>query len=244
MSGHRHVADPGRRRGRAAVAGCVALVAVATCVAVAALALRPDKKSPVTATSERTAGSENSPMNTLHGSERDSVPDACETLSGGLADKLVPSGDRSEMNHPGDSEQHSECAWSLFGSSRSRQLSVEMRAIPAGGDTSATDTAVRTFQSEWLSDRAGKDLADTAKVRDSRGVTGVGEQAYVVYTMDGTDRIGEAVANARLANVLITVHYSGGDDRTAAGHPLSSRASTDGALSAARDIISKLESHA
>ena len=51
-------------------------------------------------------------------------------------------------------------------------------------------------------------------------MTGVGEQAYVVYTVDADDEIGEAVANARLANVLVTVHYSGGDDRDRAGRPL------------------------
>ena len=88
-----------------------------------------------------------------------------------------------------------------------------------------------------------RDLADTADVRDSRGVSGVGEQAYVVYTVDTHDRIGEAVANARLANVLVTVHYSGGDDRDTKGRPLSASNATNGALSAARDIIAKLESH-
>ena len=46
-----------------------------------------------------------------------------------------------------------------------------------------------------------------------------------------------------VANVLVTVHYSGGDDRQSGGVPLSSRAATDGALLAARDIVAKLESH-
>ena len=138
-------------------------------------------------------------------------------------------------------DEHSECAWSDYGANRSRQLNVELRAISADGGTSAADTAIRTFNEEWSSDRKGKDLADGAKVHDSRGVTGVGEQAYVIYMVDGP--IGTAVANARLANVLITVHYSGGDHLETHGRPLTSGTAGDGALQAARDIISKLESH-
>jgi hypothetical protein len=188
----------------------------------------------------RGAAAEDSPMNSLHGSERDAVPGACDTLSASLATKLAPGADRSETVAT-QTDEHSECAWSYFGADRSRQLNVELRAISADGGTSAADGAIRTFNEEWSSDRKGKDLADGAKVHDSRGVTGVGEQAYVVYTVDGA--IGTAVANARLANVLITVHYSGGDHMETKGKPLSSGTAGDGALQAARDIISKLESH-
>jgi len=190
----------------------------------------------------RAASAENSPMSSLQGSERDVVPSACDTLSGKVADKLVPGADRS-ATVANQSDVHSECAWGLYGSARSRQLNVELRAIGADGGTSGTEVAIRTFDDEWRSDRDGNDLADSAKVKDSRGVTGVGEQAYVVYTVDGDDGVGEAVANARLANVLITIHYSGGDERETKGVPLSSGAATDGALLAARDVISKLESH-
>jgi hypothetical protein len=181
-------------------------------------------------------------MSSLHGSERDVVPSACDSLSSGLADKLAPGADRSETVAT-QTDQHSECAWSLFGSDRSRQLNVELRAINAADGSSATEAATSTFNDEWHTDRAGSDLSDGAKVHDSRGVTGVGEQAYVVYTVDDGDAIGTAVANARLANVLITVHYSGGDHLETHGKPLASGAAGDGALQAARDIISKLESH-
>jgi hypothetical protein len=181
-------------------------------------------------------------MSALQGSERDIVPSACDTLSAGVADKLAPGADRS-ATVANQSDEHSECAWGLYGSSRSRQLGVELRAIAGAGGVSATATAARTFAQEWRSDRAGDDLADDTKVGDSRGVSGVGEQAYAVYTSDGDDGIGSAVANVRLANILITVRYSGGDDREAGGVPLSSGTATDGALLAARDIVSKLESH-
>jgi hypothetical protein len=181
-------------------------------------------------------------MSSLRGSERDAVPSACDTLSASIAGKLAPGADRSATVAT-QSDQHSECAWSLFGSDQSRQLGVELRAVPGSGGTSATDAAIRTFNNEWRSDRDGKDLADSAEVRDSRGVTGVGEQAYIVYTVDAKAAIGEAVANARLANVLITVHYSGGDHLNTHGRPLSSGSAGDGALRAARDIVSKLESH-
>jgi hypothetical protein len=175
-------------------------------------------------------------MSAPGGSERDLVPDACTALSQKVADGLAPNADRTEMSQAAQSDQHSECAWSLFGTTR-RQLTIELRALSAEGGTSATSVATRTFGQEWESDRAGKNLADTVKVRDSRGVSGVGEQAYVVYTVDN-DEIGEAVANARLANVLVTVHYSGGDDT----EPLTSSDATNGALSAARDVVSKLQS--
>jgi hypothetical protein len=242
VSGRRHAARPVRHRGRAVFAGCVAVLVVAVCAATVAYALHVRQRS--SASGSHGAVTENSPMSSLRGSERDSVPDACQTLTAGVADKLAPGADRTAMSHAAQSDQHTECAWSLYGSVRSRQLTVELRAIAAEGSTPATDVATRTFQGEWQSDRDGKNLADTAKVKDNRGVTGVGEQAYVVYTVDANDEIGEAVANARLANVLVTVHYSGGDDRDAAGRPLPSGDATDGALSAARDVISKLESHA
>jgi hypothetical protein len=221
----------------------VALV-VAVCTAAAAFVFRSDKGRPEASAPPKGTGAANAPMNWLHGSERDTVPDACETLSAGIAKTLAPGAEPSGMSQTAQSDQHSECAWSLYGSARSRQLTVELRAVAAADGTSATGVAARTFHGEWQSDRDGKDLADTAKVQDSRGVSGVGEQAYVVYTVDGNDEIGEAVANARLANVLVTVHYSGGDDRDAVGTPIPSGTATDGALSAARNIISKLESHA
>lgn len=238
MGGHRHAARPTRRHGSLVAAGCVAVLVVAVIGGVAwttGVGRTGDHSLHA-----RGAAAENSPMNTLHGSERDAVPGACDTLSASIAKKLAPGADRSETVAT-QTDEHSECAWSDYGANRSRQLNVELRAISADGGTSAADTAIRTFNEEWSSDRKGKDLADGAKVHDSRGVTGVGEQAYVVYMVDGP--IGTAVANARLANVLITVHYSGGDHLETHGRPLTSGTAGDGALQAARDIISKLESH-
>lgn len=242
MSGHRRAARPVRRRGRVWAAGGALAGVVAVCVIAAALAFRAGQgrtaAPPATA-----AGVQSSPMNSQDGPERDAVPDACTTLSPGIAASLAPGADRTEMSQAAQSDQHSECAWSQYGVSTSRQLTVELRAIAAQGATSATGVAVQTFADEWQADRSGRDLADTATVRDSRGVSGVGEQAYIVYTVDTHDRIGEAVANTRLANILVTVHYSGGDKLDTDGRPLSDGTATNGALSAARDIISKLESH-
>jgi hypothetical protein len=186
---------------------------------------------------------ENSPMSTLHGAERDVVPSACDTLSASVAGQLAPGADRN-ATVANQSDQHSECDWGLYGADRNRQLGVELRAIPGGAGTSATAAAIRTFTDEWHSDQAGDNLNDGTKVKDSRGVSGVGEQAYAVYSVDTAAGIGAAVANVRLANVLITVHYSGGDDLQTTGVPLSSGTATDGALLAARDVVSKLESHA
>jgi hypothetical protein len=237
VSGRRAL-PPTRRRGRLVIVGCVAVLVVAV-GASAAWTLRPHDRTGAVRSPNAAV---NSPMNTLQGSERDVVPDSCETLSPGIAGKLAPGAQRSATSATA-SDQHSECAWSVYNSPHVRQLTVELRAVGASGGTSATDVAARTFNDEWHSDRAGNDLADTAKVKDCRGVTGVGEQAYVVYTVDHADEVGEAIANARLANILITVHYSGGNQHDDHGKPLSTGAATDGALSAARDIVSKLESH-
>jgi hypothetical protein len=240
VGGHRHAAArPARRRGRLAAAGFTALFLVLVCGVVAWATGAGRGGRPV---DSRPAFAEDSPMSALHGSERDSVPVACDTLSASVADKLAPGADR---NAPvaRRSDQDSECDWGLYAADRGRRLSVELRAVAGGGGRSATAAATSTFTGEWRSDRAGTDLTDGTKVRDSRAVSGVGEQAYVVYSVDTPDGIGAAVANVRLANVLITVHYSGGDDRQAGGKPLSSGTATDGALLAARDIVSKLESH-
>ena len=220
------------------VAGA-ALVVVAAFGAVAWASLGHDRDHQARS---RNTGAESSPMSALQGSERDVVPDACDSLTESIADKLVPGADRSATVAT-RSDQHSECSWSLYGANRSRQLGVELRAVAGSGATSATQAAVNTFGNEWRSDRDGKELADGVKVKDSRGVSGVGEQAYVVYTVDSAGAIGQAVANTRLANVLITVHYSGGDELESGGTPLSEHAVGDGALQAARDIVSKLESH-
>ena len=241
MSGnrrHRRAARPARRRGRLVAAGCAAVLIVLVGGAVAwASGIGRGHGADA-----HTAAAVNSPMNTPRGSERDVVPSACDALSAAIADELAPGADRSAVVVD-QSDQHSECDWGLYGADRSRQLSVELRAVPSGAGTSATVAAIRTFTAEWRSDQAGDDLADGTKVRDSRGVSGVGEQAYAVYSLDAADGIGAAVANVRLANVLVTVHYSGGDDRQSGGVPLSSRAATDGALLAARDIVAKLQSH-
>lgn len=240
MSGHRRAARRARRRrGRLVAAGFAAVLVALVCGAVT-WASGVGRGGPPAET--QSAVVDNSPMSTLHGSERDAVPSACDTLSASVAGRLAPGADRSAPV-ANQSDQDSECDWGLYGADRRRQLSVELRVISAGGGTSATAAATRTFTGEWNSDRAGKNLANGTKVRDSRGVSGVGEQAYTVYSVDGGARIGAAVANVRLANVLITVHYSGGDDLQAGGVPLSSRTASDGALLAARDIVSKLESH-
>jgi hypothetical protein len=239
VSGRRRAARRAGHHGRLVAGACLAVLAVVVSGAVAWAFVGRDHAD---ATRSRGADAQNSPMSSLLGSERDAVPVACDTLTASIADKLAPGADRSATVAT-QSDQHSECSWSLYGAARSRQLNVELRAIPSSAGTPATDVATRTFNDEWSSDRAGKDLADSAKVHDSRGVTGVGEQAYVVYTVDSTDAIGEAVANARLANVLITVRYSGGDHLDTNGRPLPSGTASDGALQAARDIVSKLESH-
>src|SRR5947209_6057810 len=107
VSGHRRAARPARRRGRLVAAGLTAALVALVCGAVAWVAGgghggRPAASRPLFAV--------NSPMSAQHGSERDIVPSACDTLTASVADKLAPGADRS-ATVANRSDRHSECDW-------------------------------------------------------------------------------------------------------------------------------------
>jgi hypothetical protein len=173
--------------------------------------------------------------------ERGAVPDACGIVRPDLTKALVPQADKTNMRSPDTTDQHTECAWAAYGVTRSRQLSVELRALRPAKGASATAAARQTFQSEWRADSSGKGLPSTQRVKFRHVIIDLGDEAYVTYSADGLQGVGEAIVNVRIVNVMVTVRYSGGDVRDSGkGVALSKYASTRGATAAAKQAITAL----
>lgn len=174
--------------------------------------------------------------------DRAAVPDACSLVTDQQAETLVPHFDRNQLNSASDTDTHSQCAWTLFSSDSGRQLTVELRVIAASGGQSAAAEAKRTFETEQASDDAGKGgLSTTQRITFHKALEGIGDAAYVVYSIDdsqgsGSQGFGDAGLNARIANVLITVHY-GGSKRDA---PMATDQAVGGATETAKNLIRAL----
>ncbi|HEV7935525.1 MAG TPA: hypothetical protein VGP70_24815 [Actinomadura sp.] len=169
--------------------------------------------------------------------ERQAVPDACDLVSDRVARALVPEADRTQSDAFTVTDSHNQCVWSRFGDQERRQLTVELRAVPRAGTGSAADAAQRTLDGEREADDAGRGLPAGRKVTVKRSVKDVGESGYLTYSLHGLQRFGEAIVNVRSANVLVTVHYAGGNDAEA---PLPSGKAIDGAVEATRDALTVL----
>jgi hypothetical protein len=182
----------------------------------------------------------NSPMTVV--GERSVVPDACTVIRESLASELVPDADRTNLRSPDTTDRHTECAWARYGANGSRQLSVELRALQAPNSaSSATVAARRTFQTEWRADSAGKGLLPTQRVVARKVIVDLGDEAYVTYSSDRVQLLGEAIVSVRVVNVLVTIHYAGGDVRGGAkGAPLPKDPAMAGATTAARQAVSAL----
>ncbi|TMR07132.1 hypothetical protein ETD83_01545 [Actinomadura soli] len=168
--------------------------------------------------------------------ERTAVPDSCAIVAQDLVDRLAPGAQRTEAdNYQGD-EQQNQCVWGAYAGDAKRQLTIELRAVPGTGAQTATDAARARFTSERAADESGKALLAGQKLTDKARLTGVGDDGYVVYSVDDGQGSGEAVGNVRLGNVLITIHYSGSDD----GEPLSSQNARGGAVDVAKAVIQSL----
>jgi hypothetical protein len=242
VSGHRRAGHSASRRGRAlAVASIFSAVVVVAVIAVVAFALRGGAHRAQVASPHRTTAVPNTPM-TVERSTRDYVPDACATLSDRVAAALVPGGEKTSMDPADQSDQQTDCVWGTYDSAHPRQLSVELRAIDASGRVSAITEAAQTLSAERVADRAGQSLPSSARVTADRDNLGVGEAGYAVYDVDSQDESGLALVNVRVANVLITVHFSGNDNsgNTSAGRPLSASAAIAGGIEAARDLAGQL----
>jgi hypothetical protein len=186
-----------------------------------------------------TAGVVNSPMTVV--GERSVVPDACTVIRANLASELVPDADRTNMRSPDTTDRHTECAWARYDANGSRQLSVELRAQQAANPSSSATVAARqAFQTEWRADSAGKGLLPTQRAVARKVIIDLGDEAYVTYSSDRVQALGEAIVNVRVVNVLITVHYAGGEVRGAKGVPLPKGPAMTGATAAARQAVAAL----
>ncbi|MFP3963620.1 hypothetical protein SMC26_14960 [Actinomadura fulvescens] len=169
--------------------------------------------------------------------ERSLVPDACQLVGGELADRLAPNADRTQADNYQSNDRQNQCVWGAYTGDRKRQLTVELRAIAATGDKSATDAARASFETERKADESGKALLAGQELTEKRRLTDVGDDGYVVYSVDDGQGSGEAIANLRVGNVLVTVHYSGSNK----GSPLGSSGAIDGALDAAKSAVTGLD---
>ncbi|MFB4305762.1 hypothetical protein [Actinomadura sp. GTD37] len=169
--------------------------------------------------------------------ERALVPDSCTIVGQDVIDRLAPGSERTQADSYQNNERQNQCVWGAYAGDTKRQLTLELRAIEGSADQTPTDAARSTFTSERGADESGRALLPGQKLTDKIRLDGVGDDGYIVYSVDGGQGAGEAVANVRVANVLITIHYSGSDD----GDPLSSRSATDGATEVAKAVIQALD---
>ncbi|GAA2450460.1 hypothetical protein GCM10010191_80500 [Actinomadura vinacea] len=232
---HRIVRDrrTGRRRLAMVLAGVVA--GVGACVLAAFIIL-----GEVGAGDDRDAGqvvgsgaTENAPMAKA---ERSLVPDACELLDKKIADRLAPNADRTQADNYQSSDRQNQCVWGAYTGDRKRQLTVELRALEGAQGQTPTDTARGTFETERKADESGKALLAGQRLTDKAPLEGVGNDGYVVYSVDEGQGSGEAIANVRVLNVLVTIHYSGGND----GKPLGADGTMNGATEAAKSVVEAL----
>ena len=168
--------------------------------------------------------------------ERALVPDACTIVPQDLIDRLAPGSERTQADNYQSSERQNQCVWGAYAGETKRQLTVELRAIAGSATETPTDVATKTFTSERTADESGKALLPGQKLTAKIRLKDVGDDGYIVYSVDGKQGSGEAVGNVRLANTLITIHYSGSND----GDPLSSKAATDGTTEVGKAVIQAL----
>ncbi|MFA1549103.1 hypothetical protein [Actinomadura chokoriensis] len=168
--------------------------------------------------------------------ERSLVPDSCTIVGQDLVDRLAPGSERTQADSYQSNERQNQCVWGAYAGDTKRQLTLELRAIAGSAEQTPTDAATRTFTSERTADESGKGLLPGQKLTDKIRLDGVGDDGYLVYSVDDKQGGGEAVGNVRIANVLITIHYSGSDD----GDPLSSKSATGGATEVAKSVIQTL----
>lgn len=155
------------------------------------------------------------------------VPSACEVVSAETAERLVPDG--VVQPHKGsETDDYSKCGWADLSSTRSRELSVELRGV--GGSDSVQDAASQ-FQEESAADEKGEGLLTGQDLKHFGPVEGVGEQAYELFL---TERFqGQGIIHARVGNVLLTVSYGGGSKSS----PLDQGTCLENALQAAKEAV-------
>ncbi len=169
-------------------------------------------------------------------SEATVVPDSCGLIANADAEKLVPQFTQTPSS-ASDTDTYSQCAWTDFATGGGRQLTVEVRAILASGGRSGTEGAKQTFQDEQSGDGSGKNSLDASQtVVAHRPLTGLGDEAYVVYSTDSSQAFGDGGVNIRVGNLLLAVHFGGADG----SKPLGQDDALNGATDAARKALKAL----
>lgn len=168
--------------------------------------------------------------------ERSIVPDACTMVGDDLAGRLAPDAERDQADNYQGNDRQNQCVWGAYAGNRKRQLTVELRAVAGTAGRSPTGAARIRFAYERRDDESGKALLAGQELTDKVQLTSVGDEGYVVYSVDKGQGSGEAIANIRSVNTLITIHYSGSND----GAPLASRDAVNGAEEAAKAVLRRL----
>jgi hypothetical protein len=69
----------------------------------------------------------------------------------------------------------------------------------------------------------------------------LGDEAYVTYSSDKTQGLGEAIVNVRIVNLILTIRYAGGDvPLTGKAAPLPKGRTTSAATTVARQAVTAL----
>jgi hypothetical protein len=237
-SGSHRIVREERRSGRRWVIVLAGVVAGAGACVLAAFAIMSGlgvgERSSGGAVSNSGAA-ESSPMTK---GERSVVPDACQLVGDELAGRLAPNADRTQADNYQNSDTQNQCVWGAYTGNRKRQLTVELRAIIGHQDQKATDAAKAAFDGERKADESGKALLAGQELTEKQRLTDVGDDGYVVYSVDKGQGSGEAIANVRVVNVLVTIHYSGANH----GEPLASGEAIKGAIETARSAVTGLNS--
>ncbi|RKS76151.1 hypothetical protein BZB76_1501 [Actinomadura pelletieri DSM 43383] len=237
-SGSHRAVRPRGTRGRWAlvVGGVGAVIAVCVLAAFVVLAGVGTGGDDRDGADGRAVGAGPPETSTMSRSERTTVPDSCTIVGQPLVDRLAPGSERTEADSTQRDDRQNQCVWGAYTGEVRRQLTIELRAIAGSAAQTPTQAARATFASERTADESGKALLAGRKLTAKTRLTGVGDDGYVVYSVDDGQGSGEAIGNVRSGNVLVTVHYSGSDG----GDPLSSRAATDGTVEAAKAVLQGL----
>ncbi|WP_207401072.1 hypothetical protein, partial [Actinomadura roseirufa] len=169
--------------------------------------------------------------------ERSAVPDACTLVGDALAGRLAPGAARNPADAYQAGDRQNQCVWGAYTGDRGRQLSVELRAVAGTAGQSPARAAATAFASERRDDESGRSLLAGRRLIRKSPLEGIGDEGYVVYSVDEDRGSGEAIASVRAVNVLVTIHYSGSDD----GGPLAEAAATGGAEETAKAVLKALE---
>ena len=169
--------------------------------------------------------------------ERAAVPDSCAIVGQDVIDRLAPDSERNEADNYQGSDRQNACVWGAYAGESKRQLTLELRAIAAKGGQTAIAAATGAFNAERTADESGESLLAGQELADKQRLDDLGDEGYVVYSVDDGQGSGAAIGNVRVGNVLITIQYSGTND----GDPLSTDAATDGAIEVAKAAIQGLD---